>query len=373
MKSLFYFGILFLIIFEILKAYLVIPLPGSQDLDSLQLAYFLHDYRWLLRTLFILMIAVGMIRKFSKHKWIPVTLAVLAAIVVYFTNVKMTAESMFHIPNHLAFANEKENKIPDDALVIAVENNGEAKAYPIRFLAFHHQVQDSIGGKSLLVTYCDVCRSGYVFDPFVNGKHEVFRLVGMNHFNAMIEDQTTKSWWRQATGEAVAGELKGKKLADFPSQQMSLAQFFSLFPNGKVMLPDADFISRYDSTGSFEKGKDTDPLTRTDSLSWKEKSWVIGLSLDKHEKAYDWNALKKSGIINDTIGKTPVVLVLFDEGKSFAAYVRPDETDFSLRNDSLISGTKSFSVNKNELKKIQANQVFWHTWKTFHPATTKQE
>ncbi|MEZ4848709.1 MAG: hypothetical protein R3B93_08845 [Bacteroidia bacterium] len=61
---------------------------------------------------------------------------------------------------------------------------------------YHHQVLDTIGGKHIM----DLpVRLSYRkdFEPVVNGKPEIFRLVGMDHFNAMFEDQTTKSWWRQ--------------------------------------------------------------------------------------------------------------------------------------------------------------------------------
>ena len=70
-----------------------------------------------------------------------------------------------------------------------------------------------------MITYCTVCRTGRVYSPIVNGKLEKFRLVGMDHFNAMFEDETTKSWWQQATGIAIAGPLKGSRLEEIPSHQ----------------------------------------------------------------------------------------------------------------------------------------------------------
>lgn len=147
----------------------------------------------------------------------------------------------------------------------------------------------------MIVTYCSVCRTGRVFIPVVDGQSEKFRLVGMDHFNAMFEDKTTKSWWRQSTGEAVAGKQKGKKLEEFPAFQMSLKKWFELYPNSKVMQADETFTSVYDSLGRFENGKSTGSLTRTDSLSWEAKSWVIGIEMNSHHhKAYDWNVLKKT-------------------------------------------------------------------------------
>ena len=106
------------------------------------------------------------------------------------------------------------------------------------FLGYHHHIQDVVGGSPVLVTYCTVCRTGRVFEPVVNGKQETFRLVGMDHFNAMLEDATTKSWWRQATGEAVSGKLKGQKLPEVFSTQTLLATWLLLHPASKIMQAD---------------------------------------------------------------------------------------------------------------------------------------
>jgi hypothetical protein len=150
--------------------------------------------------------------------------------------------------------------VDSQRLVIGITNNGEAKAYPIRFLGYHHQVQDTIGGKPVIVTYCTVCRTGRVFEPLVDGKQEQFRLVGMDHFNAMFEDNTTKSWWRQVNGEAITGKLKGQKLPEMFSLQTSLAKWLQLNPNSLIMQADSAFIDSYDSTAKYEAGKSKSKL-----------------------------------------------------------------------------------------------------------------
>ena len=43
--------------------------------------------------------------------------------------------------------------VSDGDMVLAVELNGDAAAYPIRQIAYHHVVQDTIGGIPVLVTY----------------------------------------------------------------------------------------------------------------------------------------------------------------------------------------------------------------------------
>ena len=43
--------------------------------------------------------------------------------------------------------------VSESDMVLAVEMNGDAAAYPIRQVAYHHVVQDTIGGIPVLVTY----------------------------------------------------------------------------------------------------------------------------------------------------------------------------------------------------------------------------
>lgn len=40
-----------------------------------------------------------------------------------------------------------------DDFVLGLEAGGEARAYPIRFIAFHHVVNDLLGGRPITVTY----------------------------------------------------------------------------------------------------------------------------------------------------------------------------------------------------------------------------
>ena len=46
MKNLFYPGLVGLALFEVLNVYFIMPMPGSQQMDSLDTAYFLHSYHF---------------------------------------------------------------------------------------------------------------------------------------------------------------------------------------------------------------------------------------------------------------------------------------------------------------------------------------
>ena len=377
MKKYFYFGIIGLILFEIANVYFIMPMPGSQEMNSIDLAYFLYTWRWLIRGVFGLMILLGLIPAFKSSKIISVVLLLAAISVIYATNFQMAADAMFLQTKNLQLKPASENKVKEDRIIIGVEHNGEAQAYPIQYLGYHHQVTDSIAGKPIIVTYCTVCRTGRVYEPIVNGKPETFRLVGMDHFNAMFEDKTTRSWWRQATGEAIAGALKGKTLPEMKSVQMSLKSWLELYPNTRIMQPDIIFQSKYDSMSNYETGRRDGKLTRRVSLSWQNKSWVVGVALGNNTKAYDWNVLEKDHIIYDMIADKPIAVVLANDNKSFSVLQRINTNQkFTLSGDTLVDGLNhynllgtSFNASVANLEKVNAYQEYWHSWRTFHPMT----
>jgi hypothetical protein len=270
--------------------------------------------------------------------------------------------------------------------VVGIYINGQAKAYPIEIIGYHHQVQDTVGGEPVLITYCSVCRTGRVFSPFVNGKYQHFRLVGMDHFNAMFEDEDTKSWWRQATGEAIAGSLRGTRLKELPSEQMRLGAWVREYPNTLVLQPDQYFAKQYEGLRGFDAGTINSGLEKRDSGSWKFKSWIVGVMVDGQARAYDWNALVRQRIIQDTIQNKRIVLVLENDNMTFHAWsniVKGQMLQLSLDNASqMIKDNVSNSVwnmdglcvegnlKGTNLEAVPAYQEFWHSWQSFHPGTT---
>jgi len=74
------------------------------------------------------------------------------------------ASAWFARQNHFEWmfnplANAAYVKAGDDAfvgdtdMVMAIERNGEAVAYPIRLMAYHHLVSDTVGGTPVVATY----------------------------------------------------------------------------------------------------------------------------------------------------------------------------------------------------------------------------
>ena len=379
-RQLFFVGVVGLLLVELANVYFIMPMPGSQRMRSVDAAYAIYRWRWWLRAAFALVTLAGVRPAWRasgrRTRWLVPAALVLVAVVAYVANFRLAADQMFRQPTVLDMRPAATNKVAMDRLVVGVALNGDARAYPLQYIGYHHQVRDSVGGQPVLVSYCTVCRTGRVFSPMVDGRAETFRLVGMDHFNAMLEDRATRSWWRQANGEAITGARRGAQLAELPHLQVTLREWLALHPTSLVMQGDPTFTDEYAKDYAFERGTSRKTLTGTDTLSWRDKSWVIGVTLDGHSKAYDWNRLKRERVVNDEVGGTPVLLVLGADSASYYAFRRPDAaTRFTLRGDSLVAADRAYALNgrgaADSLAAISASQEFWHSWREFQPTTER--
>jgi hypothetical protein len=375
----FWTGLLGWLVLEVLSVYFIMPFPGSQEGNTLDLAYTLYQGGYIFRIVLVLMMLWGWWSLPGKRRWyalLGIGLMAMLAAVIHF---RMQADYMFLQPRNLVLKPAEENDVDTERLVIGVHMNGQAKAYPIRFLAYHHQVLDTLADRQIMVTYCNVCRSGRVYEPVVEGKPEQFRLVGMDHFNAMFEDASTGSWWRQATGEAVTGTRKGMRLPELFSEQAKLADWIDQYPHTLIMQADESFQDKYDTTMLYEKGKSRRELTGTDSLSWGRKSWVVGVRAAGQYRAYDWNTLTAKRILADTLGGIPVLIVVSADSSGFHALRNPGAAAaVRVDGDTLRIGGRSYRLDgrgidtSGNLSRLPAYQEFWHSWQQFHPQGSRQ-
>ena len=162
MKKLFYAGAFLLALFEMANVYFIMPMPYSQRWHSIDLAYALHSWRWLFRVAAGVFIALGISAAWRSGNWqkVAVVASLLAAAgVAYSANFMLAADAMFLQPTTVSMQPSDHNSIEPGRLVVGIELNGDARAYPVQVIGYHHQVRDTVGGTPVMVTFCTVCRT----------------------------------------------------------------------------------------------------------------------------------------------------------------------------------------------------------------------
>jgi hypothetical protein len=387
--SIFWTGIILLVVPGLIHAYLLMPFPGSQDLNAITASYYLEKIVLPLRIIGAVFIIWYLFKYYAKNsiigKMVKGIVLVLCLGSFYITDFAFKAETMFEEPQTVKFANAFTNKVPENMVIIGIVNNGVAKAYPLDYLAYHHKVQDNVDNLPVLVTYCSMCRTGRVYSPVINGARQNFRLVGARHYNAIVEDEGTKTWWYQATGNAAVGQLKGQHLKELPYEQSTLASWLEKHPASLILQPDKHYMSEYSDLKNYDRIQSIDKdstLKNKDSLI--RRSWMLGVIVNGQAKAYDWRRLFKKHLLNDHVNQTPLVVAIEKDSLTFHAFnstVNGRELHFKLDTAGMLTDNETASVwdwdglstagtlKGSRLGKIQAYQEYWHSWKHFHPGT----
>ena len=91
----------------------------------------------------------------NSSTWRRVVLASAVALVVFSaTMARMNYfEWMFHPVNHAQFDAAAQSKLDAKEMIMAVRFGDDARAYPISQMAYHHVLNDVVGGVPVAVTY----------------------------------------------------------------------------------------------------------------------------------------------------------------------------------------------------------------------------
>ena len=275
--------------------------------------------------------------------------------------------------------------VSDSDTVIGLHINGEAKAYPLFILVWHEIVNDRVGGMPVSVTYCPLCYTNQVFERIIDGQEVEFGTSGkLYNSNLLMYDRLTESYWSQALGLAVTGELSGYQLDLVPFDVIAWGDWKILHPDTTVLTTDTGAIRPYDTDpygNYYTEPRIMFPVAhRDDRLGLKEI--IVGFTQDNIYKAYTQNDIESNVLINDSIGDTPILLVsLFSQNaRSFDRTLDDNVLDFVFLDDAItdIQTNSQWDYNGlsvsgesagKQLKRIPNEPGFWFEWVAFHPDT----
>ena len=175
--------------------------------------------------------------------------------------------------------------------VVALEIDGDARAYPVRVMIWHEIVNDVVGGLPVSVTYCPLCNSATTYIRQINGVETTFGTSGLLYLSALVMyDRATESLWTHFDGKAVAGMLTGRELEPIASPLLSWEDFRLAYPDGLVLDETATGFSRDYGRNPYVgyDDADTTPFLFRGPLDDRAlaKERIVGIELDGESRAY---------------------------------------------------------------------------------------
>jgi len=197
--------------------------------------------------------------------------------------------------------------------VVLVQVGGDARAYPLQILTWHEIVNDTVGGLPLTITFCPLCNTAIAFERTLDGRVLDFGTTGRLRFsNLIMYDRQTESWWQQAGGDAIAGELAGSQLIFYPATIIAWDEFKAAHPNGQVLSRETGFGRDYGSNPyvGYDDVNSSPFLFRGPATpgALPPMARVMTVDLNGEAVAYPYDVLAEALVVNDVVGGQAVAV-----------------------------------------------------------------
>ena len=271
---------------------------------------------------------------------------------------------------------------PDDVVFGAVIG-GQARAYPMRIIAWHEMVNDVLGGVPVSLAYCTLCGAAILFDGRVAGRDAPLRFGSSGllfRSNKLMYDRATDSLWNQFTGRPVLGSLVGSGV-----QLAPLALVTTDWQSWKAAHPETTVLSLATGvTRDYAPGVAYRSYFASPKLAFPAalgdqrhapKDKVFGLRLPGGVKAYPLDRFAGGAVINDRVGLQNVVLIGHAAREEVRAYAR-DTMEFSAAGPGAIqAGGVIWHVSETELRgpdgrslaRLPGHIAYWFAWAGYFP------
>ena len=296
--------------------------------------------------------------------------------------------------------------LPLEEAVVALEINGDARAYPVRALVWHEIVNDTVGGVPVSITYCPLCNSAVTYERTISGNVTTFGTSGLLFASALVMyDRATESLWTHFDGRAVVGTLTGAELIARSSPLISWGDFIENYPSGKVLdWEDAGFGRDYGRNPYT--GYDTPdgrPFLFRGALDDRAAAMqrVVGITVEDDAVAYSLEAISggEAKATNVEVGRSPLV-IFWKAGQAsalesrdveggrdvgsvnvFSSIVNGETLTFTSAGDGFFddnTGTRWTLTGESvdgplvgeQLEAVPHLDTFWFAWSTYQSGTT---
>jgi hypothetical protein len=299
---------------------------------------------------------------------------------------------------------ESEDSLDETEPVIALEIDGDARAYPVDIMIWHEIANDTVGGVPVAVTYCPLCNSAVTFERTIDGMETTFGTSGSLYASALVMyDRATESLWTHLDGRAIAGELAGIRLEPVPSPLLSWADFKAAYPDGQVLSRETGFNRNYGQNPYFGyDNPDTEPFlflgTPDDRARAKQR--VVGVEVEGASTGFALEAVSggEARATMASVGDTDIA-IFWKAGQNtalegadtadgrdvgsvavFIPAVDGQPLTFAADGDAFVDAETGSTwditgraiageLEGSDLEQLHHLDTFWFAWSTYQPGT----
>ena len=298
----------------------------------------------------------------------------------------------------------------DDAPVIALEIDGDARAYPLEILIWHELVNDTVGGVPVSVAYCPLCNSVTVYEREIDGQVLDFGVSGLLYNSSLVMyDRQTETLWSHFTGEPLYGALADADLVSIPATIVGFGTWLEEHPDGLVLSRNTG-VSRSYGVNPYPGYDDVDarPFLFEGDVDGRFTAMtrVVGVEADDGSAAaaFPLLDLRERGVLTTELGEQSVAAFWVPGSTSaldaeavgrgvdvgatgvFSATVDGRELTFSSTTD--VDGAVTITDDETgstwnifgkavdgelaggQLEQLVHIDTFWFAWIAFHPTSS---
>ena len=278
--------------------------------------------------------------------------------------------SEHYVADYISIDEVQEDYLTAEDEVIVMVINGDARAYPNKWIVQPHIAGDIVGGEDVVMTYCGLSHVGQAYSNKIDGETIDLKVMTQLKNNLVMFDKNSKEPIPQVYGSM---ENTGRYLNQVPSTVMPYTSFAELYPKGKVYYFTHKYSfdklvylmldkAIYDEGGQYDKSTEnlSFPSIKYDDPRLHAKEQVYGININGEAVAYTRDYLvRNGGPVSEVIGGKEITVKYFEK-YDFVAMYSGNVPDVD---------PKGYCDGKFYEPIPHHNRILWKVWANFYRNT----
>ena len=289
---------------------------------------------------------------------------------------------------------EAQLPLQPDEPVFGVVVGREARAYPLRIVAWHSAINDEVGGLPLLLAYCLPCGGAAAFDRRGDGGTLTFGDSGLVRSSRTVLFDDRSRLWDAFGGTTLhrAPEVPAEVLTPLPLVVTTWGEWAARFPTTGVLAPDTGVVREYEPGAALKVARqraghppEDRPLYAAGGIDPRLPALipVVGVTLNGESRAYRLDAAEQARLRRDTLGGEAITLLSTGPGGGVSLYRTGEIVIEHLEGSGAglravdTAGERWFvspraliaTIDGREVAAIPARIGYWFAWAAVAPGT----